>query len=42
MGMFAYGHPFLDGNGRTMLVVRSELCFRANMSVDWTQTQKAR
>ncbi len=40
MGMFAYGHPFLDGNGRTMLVVHSELCFRTNMSVDWTQTQK--
>ena len=21
MGMFAYGHPFLDGNGRTMLLI---------------------
>lgn len=40
MGMFAYGHPFLDGNGRTMLVVHAELCFRAVMSIDWTRTSK--
>lgn len=41
MGMFAYGHPFLDGNGRTMLLVHAELCFRANMSIDWMGTDKA-
>ncbi len=40
MGLFAYGHPFLDGNGRAMLLVHSELCFRAGISVDWTCTQK--
>ena len=40
MGMFAYGHPFLDGNGRVMLLVHSELCFRANMSIHWTHTDK--
>lgn len=40
MGMFAYGHPFLDGNGRTMLLVHAELCFRANMSIDWISTDK--
>lgn len=40
MGLFAYGHPFLDGNGRTMLLVHAELCFRAGMSVDWTLTRK--
>ena len=40
MGLFAYGHPFLDGNGRTMLLVHAKLCFRAGMSVDWTRTQK--
>jgi fido (protein-threonine AMPylation protein) len=28
MGLFAYGHPFLDGNGRTMLIIHSELCRR--------------
>lgn len=40
MGMFAYGHPFLDGNGRAMLLVHAELCFRANMSIDWNSTDK--
>lgn len=40
MGMFAYGHPFLDGNGRTMLIVHAELCFRANISIDWMSTDK--
>jgi cell filamentation protein len=40
MGMFAYGHPFLDGNGRTMLLVHAELCFRANMSINWLRTSK--
>lgn len=40
MGLFAYGHPFLDGNGRTMLLVHAELCMRAGMSVDWTRTRK--
>jgi len=40
MGLFAYGHPFLDGNGRTMLLVHAELCFRAGLSIDWTRTQK--
>jgi len=33
MGMFAYGHPFLDGNGRAMLLVHAELCYRASMSL---------
>lgn len=42
MGLFAYGHPFLDGNGRTMLLVHAELCFRAGMSIDWTGTDKGR
>ena len=40
MGMFAYSHPFLDGNGRTMLLVHAELCFRANLSIDWISTDK--
>ena len=25
MGLFAYGHPFLDGNGRTMLLGRVDI-----------------
>lgn len=40
MGMFAYGHPFLDGNGRTMLLVHAELCMRAGLSVSWEHTDK--
>lgn len=40
MGMFAFGHPFLDGNGRTMLLVHAELCFRAGVSVNWLLTSK--
>ena len=41
MGQFAWGHPFLDGNGRTMLLVHTELCARANFSIDWTNSKKA-
>ncbi|RTL32500.1 MAG: cell filamentation protein Fic [Burkholderiales bacterium] len=41
MGLFAYGHPFLDGNGRTMLVVHSELCHRAGFCIEWHRTKKA-
>lgn len=40
MGYFAYGHPFLDGNGRTMLLVHSELCSRAGFSIEWHKTTK--
>jgi cell filamentation protein len=41
MGLFAFGHPFLDGNGRTMLLVHLELCYRARFSIDWSQADKA-
>jgi len=41
MGQFAYGHPFLDGNGRTMLVLHSELCHRAGFCIEWQRTRKA-
>ncbi len=41
MGLFAYGHPFLDGNGRTMLIVHSELCHRAGFCIEWHRTRKA-
>lgn len=40
MGLFAYGHPFLDGNGRTMLLVHIELCYRAGFSIEWDRTNK--
>ncbi len=41
MGLFAYGHPFLDGNGRTMLLVHSVLSNRAGFSIDWHKTRKS-
>lgn len=40
MGLFAYGHPFLDGNGRTILIIHSELCHRAGFSIEWDRTNK--
>jgi cell filamentation protein len=41
MGYLAYGHPFLDGNGRTIMVVHAELAQRAGISLDWAATDKA-
>lgn len=40
MGLFAYGHPFLDGNGRTILPIFLELCYRAGFSLDWGRVEK--
>lgn len=40
MGYFAWGHPFLDGNGRTMLLVHTELCSRAGFAIDWASSAK--
>ncbi len=40
MGLFAFAHPFLDGNGRTILLVHMELCFRAGFSIAWAATDK--
>ena len=41
MGLFAYGHCFLDGNGRTMLIVHSVLCQRADFSISWNLSNKS-
>ena len=35
MGFLAHAHPFLEGNGRTILAVHSELARRAEISIDW-------
>ncbi len=40
MGYLAYGHPFLDGNGRTIMVVHSVLARRAGIDIDWASTDK--
>lgn len=40
MGAFAWAHPFLDGNGRTMLLVHAELCHRAGFAISWDTSRK--
>ncbi len=40
MGTLAFAHPFLDGNGRTLLLVYIELCYRAGFAVEWSRTDK--
>lgn len=40
MGLLAHSHPFLDGNGRTIMVLHTELAHRAGISIDWKQTDK--
>ena len=40
MGYLAYGHPFLDGNGRTIMVLHALLAQRAGFSIDWSKTDK--
>jgi cell filamentation protein len=40
MGYLAFGHPFLDGNGRTIVTLFSALAQRAGFSVDWSATDK--
>lgn len=40
MGYLAYGHPFLDGNGRTIMLIHAELTRRAGFNIDWSTTDK--
>ena len=40
MGYLAHGHPFLDGNGRTIMVLHCVLAQRAGFSIDWAPTSK--
>ena len=40
MGQLASAHPFLDGNGRTILLVYMELCFRTKFAINWAKTSK--
>ena len=40
MGYLAHGHPFLDGNGRTIMLVHAELARRAGFGIDWASTGK--
>lgn len=36
----AYAHPFLDGNGRTILTLHSEILRRKEQHVEWEKTDK--
>ena len=40
IGELAYAHPFLDGNGRTITAVVSELTRRAGFHIAWENTDK--
>ncbi|EPC5390717.1 Fic family protein [Serratia liquefaciens] len=40
MGLLAFAHPFLDGNGRTILLVFIELSFRAGFTINWPESNK--
>jgi cell filamentation protein len=40
MGYLAFGHPSLDGNGRTIMTVHSVLAQRAGFSIDWSAANK--
>jgi cell filamentation protein len=40
LGSLAHAHPFLDGNGRTILLIHTELAYRAGINVDWAKTEK--
>ena len=40
MGYLAHAHPFLDGNGRALMVVHNELAYRAGISIDWVKTDR--
>lgn len=40
IGYLAYAHPFLDGNGRAIMVVHGVLAARASFSIDWAATEK--
>jgi cell filamentation protein len=40
-GYLAHSHPFLEGNGRTILTIYAELCRRAGFHIEWEKIDKA-
>ena len=40
-GALAYAHPFLDGNGRTIMTVHADLSRRASFHIAWQEIGKA-
>ncbi|MDF2599482.1 MAG: protein involved in cell division [Methylobacterium brachiatum] len=41
LGSLAHAHPFLDGNGRTIMVAHTVLANRAGISIAWQEADKA-
>jgi cell filamentation protein len=41
MGYLAHAHPFLDGNGRTIMVIHCVLAQRAGFSIDWASIDQS-
>lgn len=41
LSLMAWAHPFLDGNGRTILLTHGELCRRAGISIAWELSDKS-
>ena len=39
-GTLAYAHPFLEGNGRTIMTVHADLARRAGFHIDWAPIGK--
>jgi cell filamentation protein len=39
-GYLAHAHPFLEGNGRTIMTIYAELCRRAGFYIDWEAIEK--
>lgn len=40
-GLLAYAHPFLEGNGRTLMTVHADLARRAGLHIAWQDIAKA-
>jgi fido (protein-threonine AMPylation protein) len=40
MGLLAYGHPFLEGNGRALMVVHGDVARRADIHIAWERVEK--
>jgi cell filamentation protein len=39
-GVLAYAHPFLEGNGRTIMTVHADLARRAGFHIEWARIGK--
>lgn len=41
IGNLAYSHPFLDGNGRALILFQTELCNRNDIAIAWQDMRKS-